>query len=169
MRASLPTVPRSADFLTSRRTGPLGVMRCVMVYFEHGLGEIALARSLGCAVTEDKGTRKDPSQGQRCTMVRFLSFRRRDLPYFGVHFHSSRAALVHGPANPPTASKFQHWDRKLGDFCRRGFFGFANKPSGHRIIPEKQTGVIRGRDDVAERGRRFLPRRQDPMQRYRWI
>jgi hypothetical protein len=30
-------------------------MRCVMVYFEHGLGEIALARSLDCAVTADKG------------------------------------------------------------------------------------------------------------------
>ncbi len=72
--------------------GGKGVRLEVMDYFEHGLGRSLWRAALTARSPRIKATRKDASQGERCTMVRFLSFRPRDQPYFGeMHFHSSRA------------------------------------------------------------------------------
>ena len=129
-------------------------MRRVMVYFEHGLGEIALARSLDCAVTEDKGHAERSVAGTKVHDGSLFEFQAKGPAAFwrALPLLASGALFPDQPIHQ-LLSNFSAGTESLGDFCRRGFFGFVNKRvRSHRIIPDKQTAVIRGRDGVVERG-----------------
>ena len=87
----------------------------------------------------------------------------------GLPLLESRALFVGQPIHELPAS-FCTGTEGLGDFFLCGLSGFADeRVRSHRIILEKQTAVIRGRDGAVARGQKLFPRRQDPKQRCRWI
>jgi len=88
------------------------IMRRVMDYFEHGLGEIALAHSLDCTVTEDTGPSWVSGEGTSRILAKCTSTPR-------------ERGLVPGPANPPTAFKFRHRDREPWWFLNTRVFRFC--------------------------------------------
>lgn len=98
-------------------------MRRVMDYFEHGLGEIALARSLDCTVTEDKGHAERSVAGRKVHDGSLLEFQAKGPAVFWRNALSLLASEALFPGQPihQLLSNFSKRPRALVISAHEGF------------------------------------------------